>query len=108
MNCRITLRQKGWLRALLLGLLISSGGISTSRGAEPASSPLTPQQELSSFRLADTNLQVELVAAEPDVVSPVAIAWDADGRMFVAEMIDYPTGPISGQIVSWAVRLSTA
>jgi putative membrane-bound dehydrogenase-like protein len=40
--------------------------------------------------LADPELAIELVTAEPDVVSPVAIAWDADGRMFVAEMIGYP------------------
>ena len=63
-----------------------------------ATSPLTPEQERASFELADTNLTVELVAAEPDVRSPVAIAWDADGRMFVAEMTDYPSGPVSGRI----------
>lgn len=30
--------------------------------------------------------------------APVAVAWDADGRMFVAEMTDYPSGPVSGRI----------
>src|SRR5688572_8116030 len=59
---------------------------------------LTPQEELATFRLADTNLQVELIAAEPHVLSPVAIAFDERGRMFVAEMIDYPLGPEGGQI----------
>jgi putative membrane-bound dehydrogenase-like protein len=53
---------------------------------------------LKSFQLADSNLIVELVAAEPDVRAPVAIAWDADGRMFVAEMTDYPSGPVNGRI----------
>ena len=62
------------------------------------SEPLAPEQERASFRFADASLTIELVAAEPDVISPVAIAWDADGRMFVAEMIDYPTGPTAGQI----------
>src|ERR1051325_4855670 len=57
-----------------------------------------PQQEMETFRFADSQLTIELVAAEPDVVSPVAIAWDADGRMFVAEMSDYPTGPKGGRI----------
>ncbi|HEY0550654.1 MAG TPA: PVC-type heme-binding CxxCH protein [Verrucomicrobiae bacterium] len=63
-----------------------------------AASPLSPDQERATFQLADTNLAIELVAAEPDVRAPVAIAWDADGRMFVAEMTDYPSGPVSGRI----------
>ena len=46
--------------------------------------------------LADPALTIELVAAEPEVASPVAIAWDEDGRLFVAEMIDYPTAPTVG------------
>jgi hypothetical protein len=30
------------------------------------------------------------VAAEPRVVSPVTMAFDERGRMFVVEMLDYP------------------
>jgi putative membrane-bound dehydrogenase-like protein len=41
---------------------------------------------------------IELVAAEPQVASPVAIAWDADGFLYVAEMIDYPVAPPAGRI----------
>src|SRR5262245_29339525 len=62
------------------------------------SSPLSPADALRSFRLADEQLVIELVAAEPDVVSPVAIAWDADGRLLVAEMRDYPAGPAAGRV----------
>ena len=62
------------------------------------SAALSPDDERASFRLADPALIVELVAAEPNVISPVAITWDARGRMFVAEMIDYPVGPHAGQI----------
>lgn len=60
--------------------------------------PLIPEHELATFHLADPDLRVELVAAEPDVISPVSIAFDARGRIFVAEMIDYPLGPEGGQI----------
>jgi putative membrane-bound dehydrogenase-like protein len=63
-----------------------------------AASPLSPAQERTTFQLADSNLVVELAAAEPDVRAPVAIAWDADARLFVAEMTDYPSGPVSGRI----------
>jgi putative membrane-bound dehydrogenase-like protein len=66
--------------------------------SSPAASPLSPADELKSFQLADPNLTVDLVAAEPDVRAPVAVAWDADGRMFVAEMTDYPSGPVNGRI----------
>ena len=67
-------------------------------GAEPGSGPLAPAQERQSFRFADDQLTIELVASEPDVISPVAIAWDAAGRMFVAEMSDYPNSPEKGRV----------
>jgi len=34
--------------------------------------------------------RIELVAAEPLVVDPIAMAFDEDGRLFVVEMRDYP------------------
>jgi len=63
-----------------------------------AASPLSPEAERATFHFADPTLTAELVAAEPDVRAPVALAWDADGRMFVAEMTDYPSGPVNGRI----------
>ena len=36
--------------------------------------------------------RVELVAAEPDVLDPVAFDWDRRGRLWVVEMADYPSG----------------
>src|SRR6266404_194553 len=70
----------------------------TAIAAGPSGSPLAPHEELTTFHFADSNLIADLVASEPDVVAPVAIAWDADGRLFVAEMTDYPSGPVSGRI----------
>jgi putative membrane-bound dehydrogenase-like protein len=71
-----------------------------ARAAEPElrDTPLSPDEELATFELADDRLTVELVASEPQLDSPVAICWDGDGRMFVAEMIDYPTDPPGGRI----------
>src|SRR5207253_8238197 len=37
-------------------------------------------------------LRAELVVAEPLVVDPVAIAFGPDGKLWVAEMTDYPAG----------------
>ncbi len=66
---------------------------------QPAdAAPLSPGAEQATFRLDDKSLLIELVAAEPAVISPVAMAWDAAGRMFVAEMEDYPVGPGKGRI----------
>jgi hypothetical protein len=79
----------------IVALWLFSAGVFA---AEPDGGPLTPAQEGASFRLADDQLAVELVAAEPDVVSPVGIAWDAAGRMFVAEMSDYPNVPDKGRV----------
>lgn len=80
--------------AILVAALI----VLSSHGADEPSKPLTPAQEQAFFRLADPRLTVELVAAEPDILSPVAMSFDADGRLFVAEMLDYPNAQTSGQI----------
>jgi putative membrane-bound dehydrogenase-like protein len=71
------------------------------RAAEPAkpSEPrgaLTPKQEQKLFRLPP-GLRIELVAAEPQIGSPVAMAFDEDGKLWVAEMRDYPNGPKPGE-----------
>jgi hypothetical protein len=48
--------------------------------------------------LEDPGLEVQLVASEPAVRSPVALAWDTSQRLYVAEMIGYPETPGLGRI----------
>jgi putative membrane-bound dehydrogenase-like protein len=55
------------------------------------SRPLSPQQSLATLR-THPNLAVDLMAAEPLVIDPVAISFGPDGRLWVAEMYDYPAG----------------
>lgn len=55
------------------------------------SRPLSPPQSLATI-LTRKDLEVELVAAEPMVTDPVAIDWGPDGRLWIAEMHDYPAG----------------
>lgn len=62
----------------------------TSQGTEGAR-PLSPEEALRSFRVKP-GLKVELVASEPLVQDPVAIDWGADGKLWVCEMHDYPSG----------------
>jgi putative membrane-bound dehydrogenase-like protein len=52
---------------------------------------LPPEDSLKAIHLA-AGYEIELVAAEPLVQSPVAIDWSPDGRLWVVEMLDYPTG----------------
>ena len=47
-----------------------------------------PEQALNSFTVAE-GFQIQPVAAEPLVASPVAIEWDAQGRLYVCEMRGY-------------------
>ena len=51
----------------------------------------SPQAALTAFQRRK-GVRIELVAAEPDVVDPVAFDWGPDGRLWVAEMRDYPNG----------------
>jgi putative membrane-bound dehydrogenase-like protein len=53
--------------------------------------PRSPTEALAAFRMK-ADLEIELVACEPAIVDPVAIDWSADGRLWVVEMHDYPTG----------------
>ena len=50
--------------------------------------PRTPAEQAAGFMLP-TGYRMELVAAEPDVISPTLIEFDGNGRMYVGEMISY-------------------
>lgn len=52
---------------------------------------LSPENSLKTIR-TKAGLKVELVAAEPLIESPVAVDFGADGRLWVCEMRDYPSG----------------
>jgi len=51
--------------------------------------PLTPQEALSRMTVPP-GFTVELVASEPDIVNPVAMAFDHRGRIWVLESVEYP------------------
>jgi putative membrane-bound dehydrogenase-like protein len=55
----------------------------------PGPRPRSPQESLRAMRLPP-GFTATLVAAEPLVMDPVFIDWDERGRMWVAEMGDYP------------------
>ncbi|MBL8891618.1 MAG: VCBS repeat-containing protein [Planctomycetaceae bacterium] len=53
--------------------------------------PRSPQQSLLAMTTR-ADMQIDLVASEPMVADPVAFDWGPDGRMWVVEMRDYPSG----------------
>ncbi|MBI1355493.1 MAG: c-type cytochrome [Acidobacteria bacterium] len=59
-------------------------------GACSSSKPPYPPKESMAMVELPEGYRLELVASEPDIVDPVAIAFDERGRMYVVEMIDYP------------------
>lgn len=46
--------------------------------------------ESKQLSLVADGFELRLFAAEPDIVNPIAFAWDEKGRLFVAETVDYP------------------
>ena len=54
----------------------------------PPVKPLSPEESIKKIQLPP-GFHVELVASEPMVQEPVAICWDGNGRMYVAEMNTY-------------------
>jgi putative membrane-bound dehydrogenase-like protein len=67
-------------------------------GAEESSSkeeylppPKSPAESLAAIQTSG-GFKVDLVAAEPLIVDPVAIDWGPDGKLWVVEMRDYPMG----------------
>ncbi|MEA3207043.1 MAG: hypothetical protein QOE70_100 [Chthoniobacter sp.] len=55
----------------------------------PRFSAVEPAQALETFKVKH-GFHLELVAAEPLVVDPIAVCFDEDSRMFALEMRDYP------------------
>ena len=54
----------------------------------PEIKDLSPEESLKKFYLPE-GYKIELVANEPLIGEPVSIAWDGNGRMYVAQMLTY-------------------
>ncbi len=85
------------LRRLLLAATLGlSSAASAAPGAEDAAAfppkppvkPLTPAEAAKTFQLPP-GYRLELVLSEPEIVDPVCIAFDGNGRLYVAEMRTY-------------------
>jgi putative membrane-bound dehydrogenase-like protein len=104
--------HRGWfvpytgLSVLVASILIflSRSSAADPKPGLPPNGPLSPREELATFRLAP-GFRIELVACEPDVVDPVALAFDEVGRLYVAEMRGYPNAGVgTGVITSGRIK----
>jgi putative membrane-bound dehydrogenase-like protein len=55
----------------------------------PPGPPLSPQEAIAKMTVPE-GFSVELVASEPDIVNPVAMAFDEQGRIWITESLEYP------------------
>jgi len=55
---------------------------------DPDAPSLSPEESMETIYLP-TGFKLELVASEPMIEEPIDIAWDGDGKMYVAEMLTY-------------------
>lgn len=72
----------------------------------PAPAPRSPEESLKAIHLKE-GFTAALVAAEPLVQDPIYIDWDAQGRMWVVEMGDYPFHDYNGVTHSGRVKMLT-
>ena len=88
------MRRTQWVSiAVLLGTLAFSPA---ARDLQDVRGPLSAEQALAGFEL-EPGYRIELVAAEPLIRDPVAIAFDERGRLYVVENRGYP-GPVAGGV----------
>src|SRR6476660_2203729 len=87
------------MRRLRLMALLVAGAITVLAAQQPAdrswtpgvrqapdkSPVLSPEEEMKQFYLPP-GFHAELVAGEPLIQDPIAIDWDADGRMWVSSI----------------------
>ncbi len=77
------------LLAMLVGIFLITASLH-------ADGPLGVEQEQKTLVVSD-GVSIQNIAREPVVIDPVDIAFDEFGRLWVAEMRDYPNGPAEGE-----------
>src|SRR6516164_815643 len=90
--------------AVVLGIAMSGPLIAVAQQPQPANDSarviphgqskmpgpaLTPAEAIKKMQVPD-GFSVELVASEPDIVNPVAMAFDERGRIWITESLEYP------------------
>lgn len=67
-----------------------------SREIPKAQEPLSPEESLKLAQVPP-GFEISVFASEPDIINPIAIAWDHRGRLWVIESLDYPNNLRTGK-----------
>ncbi len=91
-------------RRLVFATCLCAGALTYCSPKNPHAPSLSPAASLKSFQVSE-DFRIELFAAEPDVVDPVEMVFDENGRVYVAEMLDYPDDPPPGKPARSRIRM---
>ena len=83
--------EKVEVAGLESGAAVPAASKNAGETPAPHSQPLSPEESAKKWHVRE-GYRIELVAAEPVVLDPVAVDWDEQGRLWVIEMADYPLG----------------
>ena len=64
-------------------------GTTSDQATRKMQLPLDPEQSMKHMHLPE-GFEVQLFASDPDIYRPICMAWDARGRLWIAETVDYP------------------
>ena len=95
LNSSVLRRHTTVLIVLVTLLCFGCGSSGPEKG--PYDTDPTPADEAALAMQIVEGFRVEVVAAEPEVVDPVDIAFDENGDLWVCEMLDYPFDPEEGE-----------
>src|SRR5436189_6090689 len=87
------------LLLLTAPLFLEGQGKKKPRPAPPliaTTEPLRPAEQLKKLKVPP-GFEIQLVAADPDIRKPINIAFDAAGRLWVTETIEYPFAAAPGK-----------
>jgi putative membrane-bound dehydrogenase-like protein len=83
----LLLRGIAWAGKREVDTLVSKEELATLR--YPVGGPTRPSDSREKITI-EKDFELNLVLAEPDVVKPISMAWDAKGRLWVAQTPQYP------------------
>ncbi len=88
--------SRTWSRALMVGTALTIAAPAVAQDGQiphaqdlPPGPALSPAEAIRAMTVPE-GFAVELVAAEPDVVNPVAMTFDERGRAWITESLEYP------------------
>jgi putative heme-binding domain-containing protein len=83
----------GWvLCGSLAAMAADDEDVIPHRQDRPPNKPYSPQEALGRMTVP-RGFHVDLVAGEPEIVNPIAMAFDDRGRIFITESVEYPRKP---------------